>query len=81
MPRIGIQTEFVVAATQDLNERIGDRVATINFLLRDRDSRFAGAFDAVCAAVSIRILTSPLGAPRANVICERMIGNAASRAA
>jgi putative transposase len=32
------------------------------------------AFDAVFAADSIRILTSPPGAPRANAICERMIG-------
>jgi transposase InsO family protein len=53
---------------------LGDRVATINFLLRDRDSRFTGAFDAVFAADGIRILTSPPRAPRANAICERMIG-------
>lgn len=38
---------------------LGDRVATINFLLRDRDSRFTRAFDAVFAADGIRILTSP----------------------
>jgi putative transposase len=44
------------------------------FLLRDRDSRFTRAFDAVFAAEGIRILASPSGAPRANAICERMIG-------
>ncbi len=60
---------------------LGDRVATINFLLRDRDSRFTRAFDAVFAADGIRILTSPPRAPRANAICERMIANAAPRAA
>jgi transposase InsO family protein len=43
-------------------------------LLRDRDARFTGAFDAVFAADGIRILTSPPRAPRANAICERMIG-------
>jgi hypothetical protein len=42
--------------------------------LRDRDSRFTAAFDAVFAADSIRVLTSPPGAPRANAICERLIG-------
>jgi putative transposase len=46
----------------------------IRFLLRDRDCRFTKAFDAVFAAESIRILTSPPGAPRANAICERLIG-------
>jgi hypothetical protein len=35
---------------------LGDRVATIHFLLRDRDSRFTRAFDAVFAADGIRIL-------------------------
>jgi putative transposase len=53
---------------------LGDRVATLSFLLRDRDSRFTTAFDAVFAAEGIRILTSPPGAPRANAICERMVG-------
>jgi putative transposase len=38
------------------------------------DSRFTRAFDAVFAADGIRILTSPPRAPRANAICERMIG-------
>jgi putative transposase len=38
---------------------LGDRATTIKFLLRDRDSRFTGAFDAVFAADGIQILTSP----------------------
>ncbi len=53
---------------------LGDQTATIKFVLRDRDCRSTEAFDAVFAADSIRILTSPPGAPRANAICERMIG-------
>ena len=38
--------------------------------MRDR----AGAFDAVFQAECIRILASPPQAPRANAICERIIG-------
>jgi transposase InsO family protein len=53
---------------------LGDRVTTVKFLLRDRDSRFTRAFDAVFAAEGIHILTTPPRAPRANAICERMIG-------
>jgi transposase InsO family protein len=53
---------------------LADRVATLTFLLRDRDSRFTRAFDAIFRADDIRILTSPPAAPRANAICERMIG-------
>ncbi len=53
---------------------LADQATKITFLLRDRDSRFTEAFDAVFAADNIRILTSPSGAPRANAICEHMIG-------
>jgi putative transposase len=38
---------------------LSDRVTTVTFLLRDRDSRFTAAFDAVFTAEGIRILTSP----------------------
>jgi putative transposase len=61
-------------AARNLLMDLSDRVTTVTFLLRDRDSRFSAAFDAVFAAEGIRILTSPPQAPRANAICERMIG-------
>jgi hypothetical protein len=51
-----------------------DRIGTVKFLLRDRDSRFTAAFDSVFAAEGIRIVRTPPQAPRANAICERMIG-------
>jgi putative transposase len=50
------------------------RTAPVKFLLRDRDSRFTTAFDAVFAAEGIRILLSPPEVPQANAICERIIG-------
>ena len=48
--------------------------ASIKFLIRDRAGQFTGSFDAVFTAEGIRILTSPPQAPRANAICERIIG-------
>ncbi len=50
------------------------RVTSLKFLLRDRDSKFSAAFDAVFTAAGIRILRSPIRAPRANAIAERWIG-------
>lgn len=46
-------------AAYNLLMDFGNRIATISFLIRDRDSRFTSAFDAVFAAEGIRILVSP----------------------
>jgi hypothetical protein len=53
---------------------LGHRTASVTFLLRDRAGQFTSSFDAVFIAAGIRILASPPQAPRANAICERMIG-------
>jgi putative transposase len=65
---------WTTQAARNLIMDLSNRVTTVTFLLRDRDSRFTAAFDAVFTAEGIRILTSPPQAPRANAICERMIG-------
>jgi putative transposase len=48
--------------------------ASMKFLIRDRAGQFTGSFDAVFTAAGVRILASPPQAPRANAICERIIG-------
>jgi len=53
---------------------LGQRATSVKFLLRDRAGQFTGSFDAVFQAEGIRILASPPQAPRANAICERVIG-------
>jgi putative transposase len=55
---------WTTQAARNLMMDISDRATTITFLLRDRDSRFTRAFDAVCTADGIQILTNPPGAPR-----------------
>jgi putative transposase len=65
---------WTTQAARNLLMDFADRATTLTFLLRDRDSRFTRAFDAVFTADGIQILTSPPQAPRANAICERMIG-------
>src|ERR1017187_5524916 len=53
---------------------LDQRAASVRFLLRDRAGQFTNSFDAVFTAAGVRILVSPPQAPRANAICERMIG-------
>jgi len=53
---------------------LGQRTASVKFLIRDRAGQFTTSFDAVFQADGIRILASPPQAPRANATCERMIG-------
>ena len=40
----------------------------------DRDSKFTVAFDAVFIGVDLRVIRTPVRAPRANAIAERVIG-------
>jgi putative transposase len=53
---------------------LGSRAEHIKFLIRDRAGQFTDSFDAVFTAAGVRILPSPPQAPRANAVCERIIG-------
>jgi putative transposase len=44
------------------------------FLIHDRDSIFSAAMDASVTNLGVRVLKTPVRAPKANAFCERLIG-------
>jgi putative transposase len=59
---------------QARNLAIDGRLGDVRFLVRDQDAKFSGAFDEVLRTEGVRIIRTPVRAPRANAFAERFVG-------
>jgi len=72
---VGVTRHPTVAwATQQLREATPFGEAP-RFLIRDNDAKYRAHFDRLAAASGIRVLRTPVRAPRANATCERFLGS------
>ena len=64
---------FVTQQARNLCFELDKRDEPARFLIRDRDSKFCGAFDEVLRCEGIRIIRTPIRSPKANAFAERCV--------
>ena len=52
---------------------MGEQAGRFQLLIRDRDAKFTAAFDHVFTADGIRVIWTPVRAPKANAYAERWV--------
>jgi putative transposase len=66
--------DWVAQQARNVAWKIQEGALSVQFLLRDRDSKFTAAFDEIFRSEGVRILRTPYRSPRANSFAERWVG-------
>ena len=66
-------TIFVTQQARNLCYALDEREEPVRYLIRDRDSKFAGSFDEVLRSEGIHVIRTPIRSPKANAFAERFV--------
>ena len=64
---------WVTQQARNLAHSLDARSAPLQFLIRDRDSKYSGPFDEVFRSEGVTVIRTPIRAPRANAFAERWV--------
>jgi hypothetical protein len=67
---------WVTQQARQFTWTLQERPGSCRFLIRDRDSKFTRDFDAVFRSEGIKIIKTPVQAPKANAFAERYVRTA-----
>ena len=67
---------WVTQQARNVAAELEDEGRVIKFLIPDRDSKFVAPFDEVMRSIGVRVIKTPVRAPRANAFAERFVRTA-----